>query len=121
MNRRQLNKIIKKLTLEDLESLLAKKPKSPEKELWQKLVHLGGSKSDTYAKATNNYSYIRDGQYYRVRENPRPDTSYTWLQNAVDVQEQKDCYESYGSKHGGGGTPMNESEFEIVWKDGKPV
>jgi len=121
MNRRQLNKVIKKLTLEDLESLLAKKLKSPENGLWQKLVHLGGSKSDTYVKATSNYEHIREGLYYRVRENPRTGTSYTWLQNASEVQEQKDCYESYGSKYGGGGTPMNESEFEIVWKDGKPV
>lgn len=123
MNHRQLNKILKKLTLEDLKSLLNKKIEQLpiEIKIWSLLEHLGGEKSDTYVKVTNSYGKFEVGQYCRVRENPSPSSSYIWIQDAEDVKEQKKDLEKYGLNTGGSGLPMNEKEFEIVWKDGKPV
>ncbi|WP_026830801.1 hypothetical protein [Exiguobacterium antarcticum] len=92
--------------------------------LWRKLKLLGGEKQDTYVRVLSSEPVgsgaLYKGDYARVREDLEDDEVFVWLQNKKQRAEQV-LHASWGIDNGGFGQPYTTHEFEIVWKDGKPV
>lgn len=93
--------------------------------LWQKLKLIGGEKQDTYVRVFSSNPVgsgaLYKGDYARVREAfEDDDDTFVWLQNKKQRAEQV-LHASWDIDNGGSGLPYMTHEFEIVWKDGKPV
>lgn len=99
--------------------------KQQTKTLWETLQPLGGSKQDTYVQVLRAGSMtpedaLQESDYARVREIHEMGGGHTWLQNKQERENQLLCA-SHGIDSGGFGLPYRADDFEIVWKDGKPV
>lgn len=75
--------------------------------LWEKLKSLGGRESDTYARVLVSYEWndLKKGEYALVHENVLNDEVFLKLTNG----KRSDPFDP------------SLKEFEIVWKEGKPL
>lgn len=103
--------------------------------LWEKLKHIGGSRKDVYVRMRFDYEdgtvpVYKKGDLMKLQMNP--DGGIYRASGFNSIQDSKlYASELYWRQYGGDewydskeildGVLVTEDEFEIVWKDGKPV